>query len=126
MNGFGGLSLSSPFRSSGEGASKMLTSLDVVAIFLLVGSGLCSNKVLKSLSVGSDSSGAVAKLSRVLVVSGVCLSCSVVLQSCSKSMVPKFVGCSVGSPPRKLLLRESSSSVVGVGAPSDSLESLGG
>ena len=104
----------------------MLTSLDVSAIFLLAGSGLCSNRVLKSLSVGSDSSGAVAKLSWVSVVSGVRLSCSVVLQSCSKSMVPKFVGCSVGSPPRKLLLRESSSSVVGVGALSDSLESLGG
>ena len=41
-------------------------------------------------------------------------------------MAPNVVGCSVGSPPRKLLLRRSRLSVIGVGDLSDSLESLGG
>ena len=41
-------------------------------------------------------------------------------------MAPNVGGRSVGSPPRKLLLRRSGSSVIRVGDLSDSLESLGG
>ena len=43
-----------------------------------------------------------------------------------KLMAPNVVGRLVGSPPRKVLLRRSGSSVFGVGDLSDSLELLGG
>ena len=104
--------------------------LDDDAIFCLVHSGFCSGKVWKNFSVGLESSCAIAKVSQVSVVSGVCCSCSVsvvgALNICLKSRVPKVTCCSVGSPPTKLLLRRFDSSLVGVTDFSQSLGSLGG
>ena len=55
------------------------------------------------------------------MVSGVRCSCSGsgsvagILHNCSKSRALKLVGCSMGSPPKKLLLRGLDLSSVGVG-----------
>ena len=78
----------------------------------------CLSRASNKCSTGSDSSGAVLQLVQVSVVSGVGLLigsfCGVaVLHWCSWSNAKKLVvsirGSRVGSAPRKLLLRESSS-----------------